>query len=84
MNLLSNQRLLSAVGRRLRVAAQWFVTVGLVWLCMTASSWAQQMEEEPEEKTYVPSYLVIVFAVGFGLLVICRAGKRTTGFRREE
>jgi hypothetical protein len=85
MNFLSSQRLLPAVGRRLRVATQWCVTVGLVWLCMTASSWAQQLqEEEPEEKTYVPSYLVIVFAVSFGLLVICRGGKRSAGFRREE
>lgn len=52
------------------------------WLASTASLWAQATAEEPEEKSYVPSYMIIIFAVGLGLLIICRSGKRTTSFRR--
>jgi hypothetical protein len=55
-----------------------------VWLALATNVWAQEFGEEPEEKGYVPSYMIIFFAVGLALLMICRAGKRSTGFRREE
>jgi hypothetical protein len=74
--------------QRIRWGVQWFGTVGLVWLCMTATVWAQRRQapapEEKPEKTYVPSYMLIVFFVGFALMMMCRSGKRSTGFRREE
>jgi hypothetical protein len=73
-----------SVARRIaRSSCRW----GLVvwgWLLMTATGWAQNYEPEVEEKTYVPSYMIIIFAVGFALLMICRSGKRATSFRREE
>lgn len=68
----------------LSAAVQWTFAVGLAWLCLASTTWAQAFEEEPEAKTYVVSYMIILFAVSFGLLVICRGGKRTVGFRREE
>jgi hypothetical protein len=70
--------------RKWRYAAQWLSAIGLVWLASATNAWAQEFGEEPEEKTYVPSYMIIVFAVGLALLMICRSGKRSTSFRREE
>jgi len=70
--------------QRARHAVQWASGVGLVWLSSATNTWAQEFGEEPEEKTYVPSYMIIVFAVGLALLMICRSGKRSTSFRREE
>ncbi len=59
-------------------------SVWSVWASMVATTWAQGYQEEVEEKTYVPSYMIIIFAVGFALLMICRSGKRSTSFHREE
>jgi hypothetical protein len=41
------------------------------------------VSEEPQEKNYVPSYMIIMFMVGLGLMLICRSGKRTIDFRRD-
>jgi hypothetical protein len=65
-------------------ALVWIGTVGPMWLAMATPVWAQLPEEEVEEKGYVPSYMIIFFAVGLALLMICRSGKRSTSFRREE
>jgi hypothetical protein len=81
---LDSRSLLASLPRQWRSAVQWVSTVGLIWLCLASTVCAQQFGEEPEEKTYVPSYMIIVFAVGLALLMICRSGKRTTSFRREE
>ena len=70
--------------RRVRSAASWLTAVALVWISMSATSWAQGMAEEEEPRTYVPSYMIIIFAVAFALMMICRSGKRTTSFRVEE
>jgi hypothetical protein len=64
------------------------MSVGLVWLSLAATAWAQrrqqQVVEEEPEKGYVPSYMIIVFLVGFALLMICRSGKRQQSFRRDD
>ncbi len=70
-------------GRRLSQALSWISTVGVAWLILAAPLWAQPPTEEKEEKTYVPSYMIIIFAVGLALLFICRTGKRTVSFRRD-
>ena len=62
------------------------MTAAWVWFYGSAVCWAQgargPMDSGP--KSYVPSYLIIIFAVGLGLLIVCRTGKRTTTFRRVE
>lgn len=55
----------------------------LVWGISAAQLMAQVPEEAPKEKNYVPCYLIIFFSVGLGLMMICRAGKRTVEFRRD-
>jgi len=68
---------------RLRRALAQLNMVSWVWLGLVASGWAQEAVEE-EGKTYVPSYMIIIFSVGLALLMICRAGKRSISFRRDE
>ena len=60
--------------------------VSTVWLLAVSECFAQGAAGgvETEEKGYVPSYLIIMFAVGLALLVICRSGKRTTSFRHDD
>ena len=66
-------------------AARWMATVGLIWLCSAAQVWAQANEEEEQEpKGWVPSYMIIVFAVSLALMMICRSGKRSVTFRRDD
>lgn len=65
-------------------ALAWIGAVGPMWLALASSAWAQLPDEEVEEKGYVPSYMIIFFAVGLALLMICRSGKRSASFRREE
>ena len=55
----------------------------LVWTIACAPLMAQTPEEAPKAKNYVPCYLIIFFAVGLGLMMICRAGKRSIEFRRD-
>lgn len=55
----------------------------LVWGVSAAQLMAQPVQEAPQEKNYVPCYLIIFFAVGLGLMMICRSGKRTVEFRRD-
>lgn len=55
-----------------------------VWMALAAPVLAQVPEEETPEKTYVPCYLIIFFGVSLGLMMICRAGKRTLDFRRPD
>jgi hypothetical protein len=64
---------------------RWLFAVGLSWAMLVATTWAQAglPVEEEEPKTYVPSYMIIIFAVGLGLMMICRAGKRQVTFRRD-
>ena len=78
------QYLCSAFRQHARRMTSSILPLGWVWFCMTVPLWAQEYQEEVEEKTYVPSYMIIIFAVGFALLMICRSGKRSTSFRREE
>ena len=84
MVLSHAHRLISSIRSRMHGPFQWLWTVGLVWLCMTSTTWAQAYEEEVEEKNYVPSSMIIMFAVRCALMAICRSGKRTVNFRREE
>ena len=59
-------------------------TFAATWLALAAPLLAAPSEEPVEEKTYVPCYMIIFFAVGLGLMMICRAGKRTLEFRRPD
>lgn len=74
----------AVVTKRLWCTASWSAAVVFIWMSMAADSWAQGFAEEEEPRTYVPSYMIIVFAVAFALMMICRSGKRTTSFRVEE
>ena len=57
-----------------------------VWLLAPTVCWAQGARGPADQgpKNYVPSYLIIIFAVGLGLLVICRSGKRSVSFRHDD
>lgn len=80
--------LIAPLARKIRIgglyAARWMTTVGVIWLCTAAQVWAQANEEEEEPKGWVPSYMIIVFAVSLALMMICRSGKRSVTFRRDD
>ena len=67
------QRNPAARGFALLAFLRAWMSVGLVWLSLAATAWAQrrqqQVVEEEPEKGYVPSYMIIVFLVGFALLI---------------
>lgn len=86
MRRLSNlSRSLSSVRwSACRAAIRRATTLAAAWLTLAAPLLAAPAEEPVEEKTYVPCYLIIFFAVGLGLMMICRAGKRTVEFRRPD
>jgi len=73
-----------SIGSACRAAIGRVATLVAVWSILAAPLLAAPSEEPVEEKTYVPCYLIIFFAVGLGLMMICRAGKRTLEFRRSD
>jgi hypothetical protein len=60
--------------------------IAAAWLLAPAVCWAQGARGHADQgpKSYVVSYMIIIFAVGLGLLVICRSGKRSVTFRRDD
>ena len=72
--------------KRVRQLVCRFAAMVTIVLGVTSQLWAQGalLEKEEEPKSYVPVYLIIIFSVGLGLLVICRSGKRTVSFRRDD
>ena len=54
------------------------------WLCLASPVWAQVGQEEEEPKTYVPVYIIIIAAVGLGLLIICNPSRRQVSFRKDD
>lgn len=54
------------------------------WLCLSSPAWAQVGQEEEEPKTYVPVYIIIIAAVGLGLLIICNPSRRQVSFRKDD
>ncbi len=67
--------------RRLRLA---LLTVTLVGGNLLATCWAAQAPgpAPAPQKSYVPSYIIIIFAVVIGLTAVCRMGKRSSEVRR--
>jgi hypothetical protein len=61
--------------------ARYLLAVLTIWLASTSSVWAQAISEEPEGKTYVPSYMIVMGGWG-------RAGwlgsSRVAGVERSE
>ena len=70
--------------RRLADGWLWLSTVGVVWLAMCSTCFAQGQEEESKGKGYVANYLIVVLAVGVVLTTICRSGKRHSEIRQTE
>jgi hypothetical protein len=49
----------------------------LLPLCVTATVWAQPPgAPEKPQASWVLSYVLVVFGVGFGLFAVCRSGRR--------
>lgn len=49
----------------------------LLPLCMTATVWAQGLDEpEQPEASWVLSYVLVAICVGLGLFAVCRTGRR--------
>ena len=63
-----------------------FAWTGLFWLAGTAALWAKQVEEEAEgpKASWTMSYILVVLAIGLGLVVICRPGRRSASIRPPE
>ena len=53
------------------------------WSLVAGQLLAQAGEEEEEPKTYIPVYIIMIPAVGLGLLIICNPSRRNISFRKE-
>ena len=69
---------------RLWKGIRYVLSGGLVWLACSNQLWAQHQPQETEEKGYVPVYIIIIALIGLALLVLLRANRRTTSFRRDD
>lgn len=74
---------MTTIVSQLRKLRAWSIVALLMMLLHASPLWAQGSTESEGPKGYAANYIIIIFAVGLGLLVICKAGKRTTNFRRD-
>ena len=54
------------------------------WSLFAGQLLAQIEEEEEEPKAYIPVYIIMIAAVGLGLLIICNPSRRQVSFRKDD
>lgn len=61
------------------------LTAAVLWLGVYGTALARPAAEEKEGKgaSWVPSYLIVVFGVGLGMLLVCRSSRRRERARPE-
>ncbi|MDZ7616992.1 MAG: hypothetical protein U1E05_08310 [Patescibacteria group bacterium] len=58
----------------------------ICWLSMAGQAWAQQGADTSEKSAspWVVPYILVIFAVGLGLLIVCKPSRRREKAKAEQ